>query len=81
MMLFGVWKDPSQDEAGRKAVRAIWSKLAPFTDGYYVNLHDTDPKDKGTESNYGPNFTRLATLKKQFDPMNLFRLNANIKAA
>ena len=81
MMLFGVWKDSSQDEPGRKAIRAIWSKLAPFTDGYYVNLHDTDPKDKGTESNYGPNFTRLATLKKQFDPMNLFRLNANIKAA
>ena len=81
MMLFGEWKDASQDEAGRKAIRAIWSKLAPFTDGYYVNLHDTDPKERGTESNYGPNFTRLATLKKQFDPMNLFRLNANIRAA
>ena len=79
MMLFGLWKDPSQDEAGRKAIRATWSKLAPFTDGYYVNLHDTDAKDKGTDSNYGPNFTRLAALKKQFDPMNLFRLNANIK--
>jgi FAD/FMN-containing dehydrogenase len=81
MMLFGLWKDPSQDEAGRKAIRATWSKLAPFTDGYYVNLHDTDAKDKGTDSNYGPNFTRLAALKKQFDPMNLFRLNANIKPA
>ena len=81
MMLFGRWKDPSQDEPGRKAIRALWSKLAPFTDGYYVNLHDTDPKDKGTDSNYGPNFARLATLKKQFDPMNLFRLNGNIKPA
>jgi len=81
MMLFGLWKDASQDEPGRKAIRATWSKLAPFTDGYYVNLHDTDPKDKGTDSNYGPNFTRLAALKKQFDPMNLFRLNGNIKPA
>jgi FAD/FMN-containing dehydrogenase len=81
MMLFGRWKDPSQDEPGRKAIRATWSKLAPFTDGYYVNLHDTDPKDKGTDSNYGPNFARLAALKKQFDPMNLFRLNGNIKPA
>ena len=81
MMLFGLWKDPSQDEAGRKAIRATWSKLAPFTDGYYVNLHDTDPKDKGADSNYGSNFTRLATLKKQYDPLNLFRLNANIKPA
>ena len=81
MMLFGLWKDASQDEPGRKAIRATWSKLAPFTDGYYVNLHDTDPKDKGTDSNYGPNFTRLAALKKQFDPINLFRLNGNIKPA
>jgi hypothetical protein len=50
MMLFGVWKDASQDEAGRKAIRATWSKLAPFTDGYYVNLHHTDAKDKGADS-------------------------------
>jgi hypothetical protein len=81
MMLFGVWKDASQDEAGRKAIRAIWSKLAPFTDGYYVNLHDTDARNKGADSNYGANFTRLATLKKQLDPLNLFHLNANIKPA
>jgi hypothetical protein len=79
MMLFGLWKEPSQDEAGRKAIRAAWSKLAPFTEGYYTNLVDTDPK--GTDNNYGANFTRLATVKKQFDPLNLFRLNANIKPA
>ena len=81
MMLFGVWKDVSQDEPGRKALRATWSKLTPFTDGYYVNLHDTDVRDKGADSNYGANFTRLAAVKKQFDPMNLFHLNANIKPA
>ena len=79
MMLLGFWKERSQDEARRGAMRATWSKLAPFTEGYYVNLNDADPK--GTDSNYGPNFTRLASLKKQFDPMNLFRLNANIKPA
>ena len=81
MMLAGSWKDPAQDGPGRKAIHAMWDKLAPFTEGYYVNLNDTDAKDKGTDSNYGPNFTRLATLKKQFDPINLFRLNANIKPA
>jgi FAD/FMN-containing dehydrogenase len=81
MMLFGLWKEPSQDESGRNAVHATWNKLSPFTDGYYVNLHDSDAKDKGTDRNYGPNFTRLAELKKRFDPLNLFRLNANIKPA
>jgi FAD binding domain/Berberine and berberine like len=81
MMLGGTWKDSSQDEPGRRAIHALWSKLEPFTDGYYVNLHDTDATNKGTERNYGPNFPRLAALKKQCDPLNLFRLNANIKPA
>jgi len=81
MMLGGIWKDSSQDEPGRKAIHALWSKLEPFTDGYYVNLNNTDARDQGTERNYGANFARLAALKKQYDPLNLFRLNANIKPA
>jgi hypothetical protein len=79
MMLAGTWKEPAQDAPGRTAIRAMWTKLVPFTDGYYVNLNDADPK--GTDSNYGPNFARLARAKKQFDPLNLFRLNANVKPA
>jgi FAD/FMN-containing dehydrogenase len=77
MMLLCEWNERSQDEPGRTAARATWSRLAAFTDGYYVNLSDADPK--GTDSNYGPNFTRLVELKKRYDPQNLFRLNANIK--
>jgi FAD/FMN-containing dehydrogenase len=77
MLLGAEWKDTAEDEANRAVVRGTWSKLAPFTDGYYVNLNDADPK--GTDSNYGPNFTRLAELKRRYDPQNIFRLNANIK--
>jgi FAD/FMN-containing dehydrogenase len=79
MMFGGHWEDASYNEQGRAMVRANWDKVAPFTDGYYVNLNDVDPK--GTDRNYGPNFTRLAALKERFDPLNLFRLNANIKPA
>lgn len=82
-MLFGPWKDSSQDEPGRKAIHAMWNKLALFADGYYVNLHATDAsaKDKGIEHNYGPDFSRLSAVKRQYDTLNLFRLNANIKPA
>jgi FAD/FMN-containing dehydrogenase len=79
MMLGLKWNERSQDEPGRTAARATWSKLEPFTDGYYVNLNDADPKR--TDSNYGPNFNRLAELKKRYDPLNLFRLNVNIRPA
>lgn len=79
MMMLCTWEERSQDESHRVDARANWSKLAPFTDGYYVNLNDADPKETG--SNYGLNFSRLAELKKRYDPRNLFRLNANIKPA
>jgi hypothetical protein len=79
MMFGGRWEDASYNEQGRAMVHANWDKVAPFTDGYYVNLNDVDPKS--TDRNYGPNFTRLAALKERFDPLNLFRLNANIKPA
>ncbi len=79
MMLVGEWEDPAFNEQGRALVRASWDKVARFTEGYYINLNDADPQ--GTDRNYGPNYRRLAEIKRRFDPQNLFRLNANIKPA
>ena len=70
-------RDPAKNEAGIAAVREFYYALEPYMAGFYTNLHD-DSEQK-TWGNYGPNYPRLVELKNQYDPTNLFRLNANIK--
>jgi hypothetical protein len=62
-------------------VRRAWAQIEPLTRGQYVNLANTDDRDSRVHAAYGDNYPRLATLKKRYDPSNLFRLNANIKPA
>lgn len=72
------WTDPVQDEVGRDVSRAMWAGVLPFTNGYYVN---TVPgaNNQRVRATYGDNYPRLVALKEKYDPMNLFRLNANIR--
>jgi hypothetical protein len=69
----------SQSEAKRAQIHAVWERLKRFTSGFYANLTVAD--QKAVEENYGANITRLMKIKKQYDPDNFFRLNANIRPA
>ena len=73
------WKDAADNEANRARVHAAWDKVSHFTSGFYVNLNTAD--QKAVDDNYGPNRARLTALKKEYDPANLFRMNANIRPA
>ena len=79
LLMSASWKDAADNEAGRARVHAAWDKCSQFTGGFYVNLNSAD--QKAVDDNYGPNRARLAALKKEYDPANLFRLNANIRPA
>lgn len=72
-------RDPAKNEAGIAAVREFYYALEPHMAGFYSNLHDDDNTEKTVWGNYGSNYPRLVDIKNQYDPTNLFRLNANIR--
>ena len=56
------------------------SRLAPLISGSaYVNHLASDDKPEKVRASVGANHERLAALKQQYDPTNLFRLNPNVK--
>ncbi|MFF9017507.1 FAD-binding oxidoreductase [Streptomyces sp. NPDC014870] len=71
--------DPADNEANIAWTRAYDEALRPHTqEAGYVNFMDTDDQDR-VRANYRQNYDRLRTVKRRYDPGNLFRLNHNIE--
>ena len=71
--------NPGADPAPHFAyVRSYWKELEPHTRGFYTN-EVADESQMVVNANYQGNFDRLLKIKEQYDPTNLFRLNANIR--
>jgi len=80
MLVFtSFWTDPADDDHCRSATRNWYAALEPFTGGYYDNIDFDD--ENAHVGNYGPAYGRLARIKAEVDPDNLFRLNSNIEPA
>ena len=60
-----------------KWLKDYWATVEPHTRGFYTN-DASDVSLQKIHRNYGSNYDRLLALKNQYDPGNLFRLNANI---
>jgi FAD/FMN-containing dehydrogenase len=74
------WRDAGQDSACIAWAREFFERMAQHaTGGVYVNFMPEDEAQRVRAGAYGPNFRRLADLKRKFDPDNLFRLNQNIR--
>ena len=81
MNVHGRWEDPADDERCMRWARDFYKASAPFaSSGVYVNFLTADEADR-VRSAYGPNYDRLAQVKRTYDPANLFRTNQNIQPA
>jgi FAD/FMN-containing dehydrogenase len=78
MGMVAVWPTPEGVQERIAQLRAGWRDVQPLTQGFYTNMSDIDMSLAGYRENYGANLDRLVALKARFDPMNLFRLNANV---
>jgi len=73
------WNEAAQDETCIAWARAFFKASAPHASaGAYVNFMTEDESDRVAAA-YGANYARLAQIKKQYDPENVFHLNQNIK--
>jgi hypothetical protein len=84
VFIVGLAPDAGLLDADRGWVRSFWEALRPHaigTGGGYIN-GITDFSDDRVRQSYGPaKYERLARTKTQYDPGNLFHLNANIRPA
>ncbi|MEP7307451.1 MAG: FAD-binding oxidoreductase [Acidobacteriota bacterium] len=70
-------------EADRLWVRHFWDAMRPYATGAggYVNFMVEADEDRVRASYGADTYERLARIKAEYDPDNVFHLNANIKPA
>jgi FAD/FMN-containing dehydrogenase len=72
------WTDAASAAVHQAWCQELWQALQPFARaGVYSNFLGDEGPDR-VRAAYGENYTRLAAIKRQYDPANLFRLNQNI---
>jgi hypothetical protein len=65
--------------AARPALGAIWARLAPHVDGVYANFLDSATEEDVAAIYPNETYKRLASVKRMYDPGNLFARNHNVR--
>jgi len=78
-VIVGVDPDPANNDRIIGWAKECWRALHPYSaGGAYVNFMMDEGQDR-IKATYRDNYKRLVTIKNKYDPMNLFRVNQNIK--
>jgi FAD/FMN-containing dehydrogenase len=79
---FGLWTDAADDERGIEWARNVCADLKPWSTGaVYLNFIGNEGHDRVVAGFGQENYDRLARVKAEFDPGNVFHLNHNILPA
>jgi FAD/FMN-containing dehydrogenase len=82
MVIGGIDPDPGMAPSLKEWAQAYWTAIHPFNlEGAYANFMMDDEGEARVKAAYGGNYERLAAVKKKYDPVNLFRVNQNIRPA
>jgi FAD/FMN-containing dehydrogenase len=79
---FGIWENPADDERAKQWVRDVRTDVSPWSIGAtYLNFIGYEGQERVVASYGEDNYKRLAAVKAEYDPDNVFRVNHNIKPA
>jgi len=79
MVIAGIDPDPAKKDVITDWARHYWEDLHPHSaGGSYINFMMEEGQER-IKATYGVNYDRLVTVKKKYDPKNLFSVNQNIK--
>jgi FAD/FMN-containing dehydrogenase len=79
-----IWDTADQDDANIGWTRDFWARLQPYSAGGRIYLNFPGLGEDGedlTRRSFGDNYAKLASIKKRYDPSNMFRFNQNIPPA
>jgi len=77
--LVGACGELAEFERQRAWTHELWSVLQPHMSGAYVNSLEDEGQSRILEAYAPATYERLAAIKRQYDPTNLFHLNQNIR--
>jgi FAD/FMN-containing dehydrogenase len=77
-VIVGVDPDPANNERMIQWAKDYWLALHPYSaGGGYINMMMDEGSDL-VKAAYRDNYAKLAQIKAQYDPANLFSVNQNI---
>jgi FAD/FMN-containing dehydrogenase len=77
-VILSAWENRDYDEPNINWLKDSFAEMEPYTIGLYSN-HMVDSDTSKAQRAFRGNYDRLVELKNEYDPTNVFHLNANVE--